>query len=194
MLRGDWFAQRLRRARKRDWQAPVIGCRAVCGGVPIAVVGCGVVLQFLCPRSKVLLQLLHSLIPVALQLDAFNTKLVVDHYHAVGICGRPAAEQIAGGAAELRNSLANFFVRKPELTELNKVCVLTSMDCFLGNGSGLGRSGNLIRIGPASVKQPISAALEADLNFYFSLTLQWRVANMAMDRYFFRHDLPPELY
>jgi hypothetical protein len=49
--------------------------------------------------------------------------LVVDHYHAVGICGRPAAEQIAGGAAELRNSLANFFVRKPELTELYKVCV-----------------------------------------------------------------------
>src|ERR1700674_587191 len=51
--------------------------------------------------------------PVALQLDAFNTKLVVDQYNALGICRRPATQQIAGSAVEFRNSLANFFLRGP---------------------------------------------------------------------------------
>ena len=51
--------------------------------------------------------------PVALQLNAFHKKLVLDQYYALRIFRRPATQQIAGSAVEFRNSLANLLIRGP---------------------------------------------------------------------------------
>ena len=54
-----------------------------------------------------------NLSPVALQINAFHTELVVDHYDALGSCSRPAAQQIAGAAIEFRYGFSYLFFGRP---------------------------------------------------------------------------------